>query len=689
MSRSSTHSMLPPFRWARWLYRTTFQRQLSVTVAIGVVLMAVLSSTAASWQGSRQIRDNLMQQGERIASSLAMQSQLALLSSSPDNVSEALAATLTYPDVMRAEIRRVDGTVLIERGAGPQPHTGRAALPASGEIQRVHEAYLEGETDELWCFIAPVWTHPRSSPFEVESAPEEYLGYVRLIHSKGTLTRTKANIFMVNLSMAAIIAILFLGAVRYLGARMTRPIQVLSGAMTRAERGDAGVRAVVDGPQDIVDMAQAFNRMIAVLQDRGDELERHREHLEDLVHDRTEQLQRAKDRAEEASQAKSAFLARMSHELRTPLNAILGYAQILKMDRSLSARQVAGLNTIHSSGEHLLMLIVDILDLSRIEAGKVELQPSPVVLRNSLQGLVDIIRVKADEKQLDFSWTCDDGVPVTVLADDKRLRQVLLNLLSNAVKFTDRGAVSLVVRLGGAAAIDTGLCTVRFEVHDSGAGIAAHDVERIFEPFEQAGDSHQKAAGTGLGLAISRQLVRLMGGDIHVESQPGRGSLFWFEIELPVMADGQSAHTLPSVWSQITGYAGYRRTLLIVDDVPANRLMLVDLLRPLGFDLLEAGDGLAALERLRLHEVDAVLMDLTMPVMDGVEAIRRIRAEARTTLLPVIALSANAARDAHDEAVQAGATEFLAKPIDRAQLLQVLGQLLDIDWVAAPPGMHG
>src|SRR5690606_15924293 len=222
-----------------------------------------------------------------------------------------------------------------------------------------------------------------------------------------------------------------------------------------------------------------------------------------------------------------------SHELRTPLNAIMGYAQIMKMDRTLTDRHQGILSTIHGSGEHLLTLIVDILDLSQIEAGKTSLQAGVVNPRALTSMLDDIIRIKAAEKQLTFLAGCDEALPPAVLVDEKRLRQVLLNLLSNAVKFTHVGVVSLNLRLVPQAQPEPGIVRVRFEVQDSGVGIRPEDQRRIFEPFEQAGDARSRAAGTGLGLAISRQLVRLMGSELHLQSEPGQGSLFWFELTLP------------------------------------------------------------------------------------------------------------------------------------------------------------
>jgi signal transduction histidine kinase/ActR/RegA family two-component response regulator len=676
----------------------TFQRQLSIAVALGVLALALVSSLASAWQGKSQIRETLMLQGLRVANSLASQSALALLSAAPDNATTAVNAALAFPDVLRVELHDAEGAMLLTRTteANADALSPPASAPAMARAAP-HEAYLESESEQAWQFVAPVWTRPEASPFDLVRKAPEFLGYVRVVHGKDTLQRLTTHVFLANLATAFVCAALFLVAVRLLARRLMRPLARLSDAMARAERGEAKVVAAVEGPRDIAAMAQAFNRMIGALEERGDELERHRDHLEDLVRARTAELSEAKERAEVASVAKSSFLARMSHELRTPLNAIMGYAQLLKLGQGLDERQLAAVGTIHSSGQHLLTLITEILDLSSIEAGRLTLYPDAVQTRPFFTGLADIIRIKADEKQLRFEMQLPAELPARLHFDEKRLRQVLLNLLSNAVKFTSQGGVTLTVSVaarGLVTAAGRDAWRLRFEVRDSGVGLRPHELQHIFEPFEQAGDALSRAGGTGLGLAISRQLVRLMGGDIFVDSESGAGSVFWFEIELDLTervatepAADESAAAAPtpplttSALRHVVAYAGARRRILVVDDVHANREVLDDLLVPLGFAVTHAGDGQAALEQVGLERPDLVLMDAVMPVMDGRVATRRLREQYTHAELPIIALSANASNSDREQALAAGASAFLAKPFVRDELLVRIAQHLSIEWV--------
>jgi PAS domain S-box-containing protein len=389
----------------------------------------------------------------------------------------------------------------------------------------------------------------------------------------------------------------------------------------------------------------------------------------------------AKERAEVANRAKSEFLAKMSHELRTPLNAVLGYAQILQRAELPRERVLAGLNIIEQSGQHLLTLINDILDLARVEAGKVELAATELHLSTFLRDVTDIVRVRAEQKRLLFRFDVSPELPEVVRADENRLRQVLLNLLSNAVKFTDHGEVCLTVRSAAAGAERL----LRFAVSDTGIGIAADDMPRLFQPFEQVGDVQRRAGGTGLGLAISRELVRAMGGDITVASELGRGTRFAFELRVPVL--NVQALAAPRRRT-VTGYLGPRRKLLVVDDVAQNRAMLIDFLAPLDFAVSEAVDASAGLEMAQRLKPDLILMDNVMPGMSGLEATRRLRELPGVGQVPIIAVSASAAQADRERSLAAGASAFMHKPIDFDELLGHMSALLGLAWTFAPEAEH-
>lgn len=395
-----------------------------------------------------------------------------------------------------------------------------------------------------------------------------------------------------------------------------------------------------------------------------------------LARDEAEaEMRQAKDAAESANRAKSEFLASMSHDLRTPLNGILGYTQLLQR-QPLPAEMLKNVVAIEHCGNHLLTLINDILDLSKVEAGRMELDSRECRLSDFLQDVVDVARVRAADADLRFVYEARGKLPAFVVVDSRKLRQVLLNLLDNALKFTPSGFIALRVAATPAGA---GVAGLSFEIEDTGCGIAAEELQRIFEPFCQAGSASRQAAGTGLGLAISRRLVELMGGTLGVRSEPGRGSVFSVELDLRCgdePQDGPADSDAP----RITGYRGRRRRVLVVDDKPDNRYIVTELLAALGFQIREACNGAEALDAAAASRLDAVFMDLVLPGISGFDTTRRIRELATKPQPRIIAMSADAFANTSRAAFDAGCDAFLAKPLEFDSLLDVLAEQLDLEW---------
>lgn len=390
-------------------------------------------------------------------------------------------------------------------------------------------------------------------------------------------------------------------------------------------------------------------------------------------------LRAAKEAADEASRAKSQFLASMSHELRTPLNGILGYTQILNRDPALSEKQRTGLNIIHQSADHLLALINDVLDLAKIEARKLELHPTEFGLAEFAQNVAEVFGPRAREKSLRLETSFAPDLPRTVRADAQRLRQVLFNLLSNAVKFTQQGGVVFSIERTAAG-------LVRFSVSDSGPGIAPADQQRLFEPFAQLGDQGQRAGGTGLGLNVSRSILEQMGAPLMVESQPGWGTRFWFELALPeIESDTMLSAASSSPW-KLTGYEGPRRRVLVADDHAPNRRLLLDLLQPLGFEVATAQDGEEAVRLAHEFRPHLALLDVRMPRLDGFSVARRLRDELAPDAPCIIAISASAHDTQPAAATAAGCAAFLAKPFREDHLFVLIGRHLGLQWRVADPG---
>ena len=496
---------------------------------------------------------------------------------------------------------------------------------------------------------------------------------------------------------------LLLVAVYLLSRQITRPILAMTKTVTKVAAGDLTQTVSIKRKDELGVLAKAFNSMAVQLQTAFDKLEKSKAELEIRVEERTQQLQEALKIVDTASKAKSEFLANMSHELRTPLNGILGYAQILQRSKTLTEKEQKGVGIIYQCGSHLLTLIEDILDLSKIEARKMELHYAEIHFPSFLQSVAEMCRIRAEQKGLAFIYQSDGNLPIGVCIDEKRLRQVLINLLGNAIKFTENGGVTFKIEVMGngsshsqAEPLNEGnenelnqfpipnsqlpITKIRFQIEDTGVGMTREQLEKIFLPFEQVGNSKKQSEGTGLGLAISQKIVSLMGSNLEVQSDPGKGSIFSFDLDLPLALNWAETSRVAQQGT-IIGFEGQKRKILVVDDRWENRSILVNLLEPIGFELVEAKNGAEGLEKAVEFQPDLIITDLVMPVMDGFEMLRRLRQIGGLKDVVAIASSASVFDIDQHKSLDAGANEFLPKPLQAEKLLEMLRSHMELTWV--------
>ena len=436
--------------------------------------------------------------------------------------------------------------------------------------------------------------------------------------------------------------------------RIVYPIDLLRSAMVKLSSNDMSVELDKNRYQDeISDMIGA----VQIFKDNTQKLIQSEQ-----------QIKLAMTQATNANNAKSVFLARMSHELRTPLNAILGFANLLKKSSNINQNERNNLITIKRSGEHLLNIIKEILELSKIEAGKLEIVPKSFNFYELLEEIKSLFLFRCEAVGLIFEVECSNNVPKTIKADEQRLRQILINLLGNSLKFTNKGKISLYIYEQNSKLF--------FEVKDSGIGIDKKDLKKIFKPFEQVKKDDYTQQGTGLGLSITKELIILMGGSIYVKSTPFIGSEFYFSINFDKCDSREVQREFSNKQIINIKNQNFEKSILVVDDIKENRELISEILQQYEFKIYEASSGLQAIEIFSKNKIDLIFMDILMGELNGNKTIKIIREKNKT--IPIIAVSANVFGEDKNETIKNGANDFLSKPIDERELLLKLGKYLNV-----------
>jgi signal transduction histidine kinase/CheY-like chemotaxis protein len=533
-----------------------------------------------------------------------------------------------------------------------------------------------------------------------------YIGWVEL-RTDQTQRQESISATIRNSLLFTFGALLIGLLVSFLTAKsLTDPLYRLIDTMKRIRKGDKDAMADENGVAEVGQLSHEFNLMLGTLKQNEEELQRTQknlrqdirqrvkvekeirdlnDNLETIVQDRTKALEEEKEKAEASNRAKSAFLANMSHELRTPLNAILGFSTLMTQSSDIPETEKDNLKIINHSGEHLLQLVNDVLDMSKIEAGHVRLDAEDFDLGELIRNITDMMRIRASEKGLQLLVDQTSKFPRIIHGDAPKLRQILINLLSNAIKFTNQGGITL--RLDTLEDDDCNL-VLKFEVEDSGTGIEQKDIERIFMPFEQLANATSQK-GTGLGLAITRQFVNMMGGDIHVQSKPNEGSIFSFSIQVKHATTDVDliSHGGPggkTVISLADGEPEWR--ILVVEDQLENQLLIQKILKQIGFQVKIAENGAKGIELFQTWQPHFIWMDRRMPVMDGLTATRKIRQLPGGDQVKIVALTASVFKDQRDEVMEAGSDDFVRKPYRPEELYDCMARHLPLHYRYAEDG---
>lgn len=646
-------------------------------IVSAVTLIIASSASVGSALVYKQYRDSLrMLRTDAIAYAQAISRSVepAVLLGDEAGLAQSLRAAIQHRDVCNIHVLRPDGGALARALPAAERHCdletwARAQLPTEESLWHLGRTELAA--------LAPIWRRAPSVELDLLNEPaadesaDKPVGYVLLTHSLQSIHSGLAQNVLSAAVVTAIVSLVGIVLAVLMVKQLLGPLHNLAQTVHGIAEGHRSARASENAVAEVGALARSFNRMADRLQESYASIER-------TVEQRTEELRRAKDAAEEANRAKSDFLANMSHEIRTPMTAILGFAEALSEQDLSAAEKLDALRTIHRNGEHLLGIINDILDISKIEAGKLDVERLHCALPQLLAEIESLMRIRASAKGIGLVFGLDGQVPEVIETDPVRLRQILINLIGNAIKFTDHGEVRVVARRRSARPP-----AIEFDVIDTGVGIPPGQLGQLFQPFTQADESMtRRHGGTGLGLCISKRLALLLGGDITVQSEPGRGSRFtaWVAcgategvamLRSSRVLRESAPHNPPDADSP----APLALRILLAEDGVDNQRLIVRVLRKAGAEVAVVDNGADAVRTaLQAGQTstpfDLILMDMQMPGTDGYTATRSLRRAGYDR--PIIALTAHAMSGDRERCLAAGCDEYATKPLDRRALLRLI-----------------